>query len=226
MLPFPARPADTGADGKGSPVSAPDNLPARLPDRPSPENLRKQAKGLARREGLGLAAAQHQLARHNGFADWAAMMRAVAQATRSARSPLSEAAARGDVAAVRALLADGAAVDGAAGELDSPLYLACCADAPAEDRIAIARMLIEAGAFTRRGCTGGATPLHAAARRGPGALVELLLRNGADATVTTRDGDTPVELALRLGHSEVADMLKAARQRAASGDTTLEPKPA
>jgi len=72
----------------------------------------------------------------------------------------------------------------------------------------------------------GYTALAYAAMKGNGRMVELLLRNGADATVTTRDGDTPVELALRLGHSEVADMLKAARQRIAAGDTTLEPKAA
>ena len=29
--------------------------------------------------------------------------------------------------------------------------------------------------------------------------------------MTTKEGDTPVELALRFGHGEVADMLKRAR---------------
>ena len=38
-------------------------------------------------------------------------------------------------------------------------------------------------------------------------IVELLLRNGADPSMT-KDGDTPVELALRLGHAEVADLLR------------------
>jgi ankyrin repeat protein len=42
-------------------------------------------------------------------------------------------------------------------------------------------------------------------------MVELLLRNGADPTAVTKEGDTPVELALRMGHSEVADALKRAR---------------
>jgi len=72
----------------------------------------------------------------------------------------------------------------------------------------------------------GYTALAYAAMKGNGRMVELLLRNGADPTVTTKEGDTPVELALRLGHSEVADILKAARQRLAAGDTALEPKPA
>ncbi|HEV2818098.1 MAG TPA: ankyrin repeat domain-containing protein [Allosphingosinicella sp.] len=145
----------------------------RLPDKPSAEHLRKQAKRLARSEAIRLAAAQRRLARDYGFGSWAALMRAAAPA----RSPLSEAAARGDLAAVEAQLAAGAPVDGEPRERDSPLYLACASEAP--DRLAVARRLIEAGAFVRRGCAGGATPLHAAARRGPAALVELLLRSGA-----------------------------------------------
>jgi len=145
----------------------------RLPDKPSAEHLRKQAKRLARSAAIRLAAAQHRLARDYGFDSWAALMRAV----EAARSPLSEAAARGDLAAAEALLAAGAPVDGEPHERDTPLYLACDGGAP--DRLAVARRLIEAGAFVRRGCTGGATALHAAARRGPAALVELLLKSGA-----------------------------------------------
>lgn len=148
----------------------------RLPRNPSAENLRKRAKGLARKEGLRLAAAQHRLAGKHGFANWAELMRSVG--TRR-RSPLSDAAGRGDVAAVRALLERGAAVDGAPHEIDTPLYLACDGAAPAEDRLAVAELLIAAGAHLQRGCTGGANALHAAARRGPAALVERLLQAGA-----------------------------------------------
>ena len=65
----------------------------------------------------------------------------------------------------------------------------------------------------------GYTALAYAAMKGNGRLVELLLRNGADPTVVTKEGDTPVELALRLGHAEVADILKAARQQMAAGES-------
>jgi ankyrin repeat protein len=58
----------------------------------------------------------------------------------------------------------------------------------------------------------GYTPLAYAAMKGSVPMVELLLRNGALASVDTRDGDTPVELALRFGHAEAADVLKRARQ--------------
>ena len=58
----------------------------------------------------------------------------------------------------------------------------------------------------------GYTPLAYAAMKGSQPMVELLLRNGADAAQTTKEGDTPVELALRFSHGEVADLLKRARQ--------------
>src|ERR1044072_3361811 len=98
-----------------------------LPPNPSAEHLRKQAKRLAKAEGLKLAAAQHRLAKDYGFAGWAELMRAV-EARR--RSPLAAAAARGDVEAVRALLTEGAAVDGDPRDAETPLFLACDSDAP------------------------------------------------------------------------------------------------
>jgi hypothetical protein len=62
----------------------------------------------------------------------------------------------------------------------------------------------------------GYSPLAYAAMRGSLPMIELLLRNGSDPLQTTKEGDSPVELALRFGHAEVADALKQAR-RAASG---------
>src|ERR1700678_579269 len=50
----------------------------RLPQNPSEENLRKQAKRLAKEEGLQLAAAQRLLATDYGYQNWAELMRAVA----------------------------------------------------------------------------------------------------------------------------------------------------
>ena len=41
-----------------------------LPDQPSLEHLRKQAKDLRRAEGIGLSAAQLAVARQYGFASW------------------------------------------------------------------------------------------------------------------------------------------------------------
>jgi len=49
----------------------------RLPENPSEENLRKQAKQLAKNEDLQLAAAQRRLANEYGHRNWAELMRAV-----------------------------------------------------------------------------------------------------------------------------------------------------
>jgi uncharacterized protein len=58
----------------------------------------------------------------------------------------------------------------------------------------------------------GYAPLAYAAMRGSLPMIELLLRNGADPNQTTKEGDSPVELALRFGHAEVADAVKQARR--------------
>ena len=74
----------------------------------------------------------------------------------------------------------------------------------------------------------GYTPLAYAAMKGNPQMVELFLRNGANPALTTKEGDTPVELALRFGHGEVADMLKRARQegesRGAEGGAPAAPQ--
>ena len=50
----------------------------RLPENPSEENLRKQAKQLGKEESLQLAAAQRRLASEYGYRNWAELMRSVA----------------------------------------------------------------------------------------------------------------------------------------------------
>src|SRR5437899_678459 len=60
----------------------------------------------------------------------------------------------------------------------------------------------------------GYTPLAYAAMKGNPPMIELLLRNGANPALVSKEGDTPVELALRMGHNEVADLLKKARREA------------
>jgi hypothetical protein len=72
----------------------------------------------------------------------------------------------------------------------------------------------------------GYTPLAYAAMRGSLPMIELLLRNGADPTQATREGDTAVELALRFGHAELADSLKQARRAASAESFEDEAAPA
>jgi uncharacterized protein len=69
----------------------------------------------------------------------------------------------------------------------------------------------------------GYSPLAYAAMRGSLPMIELMLRNGADPGLTTKEGDSPVELALRFGHAEVADALKQARRAAAAPDIEAAP---
>ena len=69
----------------------------------------------------------------------------------------------------------------------------------------------------------GYSPLAYAAMRGSLPMIELLLRNGADPSGSTKEGDTPVELALRFGHAEVADALKQARRAASGGQSDQVP---
>jgi hypothetical protein len=109
-------------------MSAPKRTPRVLPEHPSPEHLRKQAKRLARAESLGLAAAQRRLAIDYGAATWAELMRTVEAA--QPLSPLAAAAKAGNVAAVRRLLRERANPDGAPADRGKPLWQACESDAP------------------------------------------------------------------------------------------------
>ena len=53
----------------------------------------------------------------------------------------------------------------------------------------------------------GYTPLHRAAGRGHVAMVEVLLKAGAEADPKSNDGDTPLHCAAREGHVAVAEAL-------------------
>jgi hypothetical protein len=71
----------------------------------------------------------------------------------------------------------------------------------------------------------GYTPLAYAATKGSVQMVELFLRNNADPTARTKDGDTAVEIALRMGHTEVAERLRAARQQSERVAATAHAQP-
>jgi len=180
-----------------------------LPANPSHEHLRKQAKRLAKSHQLRLSAAQRRLAAEYGYPSWAVLMRVVdgvSSTADSGLSPLLVAAARADEAAVRELLSRGELANGRNDEINTPLWQACVSDAPAAQRIAIARILLEAGASPRENCEAGATALHAAARRGPLALVELLIRHGALGWQADRRGKTPLDYA-RKGTADDRDRI-------------------
>ena len=88
---------------------------------------------------------------------------------------------------------------------NQPLHAAVAGSDPAT-RLAIARLLLDAGAAPGAQQSDGSTPLMAAARHGDAALVDLLLAAGAEiepaTTVTVRGGSRkgggPIALAERL----------------------------
>jgi ankyrin repeat protein len=55
---------------------------------------------------------------------------------------------------------------------------------------------------------GGWAPIHAAAQNGDRALVELLLKHGADPNLANDAGKTPAMVAREKGHNEIADSLE------------------
>lgn len=118
-------------------------------------------------------------------------------------SPVADAAMRGDITAVRELLADGADVNAAQGDGMTALHWAAERGDPD-----LARMLLYAGAaiepVTR---IGFYTPLHVAARSGSAAVATLLLDAGADPVAAAGAGTTPLHLAAAAGSAELVAAL-------------------
>lgn len=136
-----------------------------LPPRPSAEHLRKEAKRLARADGIPLAAAQHALAQSYGHRNWAALMRAVDDA----RGPR----------------------DGDVVRRDRALPLLEAVRAGDRERV---RRLLDEGANPRVG-DGRDLPLHLAARLGDRELVETLIARGALGWQTDGAGRTALDAA-------------------------------
>ena len=58
----------------------------------------------------------------------------------------------------------------------------------------------------------GYTPLQYAAMRGNAQMVELFIRNGANVGILSKEGESAIELALKMGHTQTAEVLKTARR--------------
>ena len=120
-----------------------------------------------------------------------------------AESPVADAAERGDLESVRALLREGADVNASQGDGMSALHWAAMnGDA---DMIGV---LVYAGA-TLEGATrlGGYTPLHLASHRGLSGAVQALLTAGANAGAMTTTGVTPLHLAAESGDPTTVTVL-------------------
>jgi len=148
----------------------------------------------------------------------------MAGAVPPADSPLIDATKRGDVAAVRSLLAEGADPNVAQGDGLTALHLAA-----QEGNLEIAEVLLGGGAMVEAQTRiGGYTPLHLASGGAHTSLVGALLEAGANAgAVTTTTGVTPLHLAARAfnGQGVVKALLEGGAsvnaRESAAGQTAL-----
>ena len=141
------------------------------------------------------------------FAGFLALASLVATigATAPAEAPVADAAERGDLEAVRALLRQGADVNTAQSDGMTALHWAA-----SNNDIEIAKTLLYAGA-TFRATTriGGYTPLHLASRGGHADVARLILENGADPDVFTTTGATAMHFAADADAAGVIEALAA-----------------
>ena len=127
---------------------------------------------------------------------------------------LAQVAREGDVEALRALIAQGADVDGRESDETTPLHWAVY-----ENEADAVDALIAADADVQAVSREGATPLSLAALNGDARVIAALLDAGADVNERLGNGETPLMMAARTGSVEAIDLLL---DRGAEIDATEE----
>ena len=116
---------------------------------------------------------------------------------------VSEAAKNGDSDALLSFLKNNADVNGTQGDGTTALHWAAY-----RDDVSMGRMLVEAGAdVNAQTRMGGITPLFMACKNGSAAMVDLLLKAGADAKSADSLGTTPLMIAAASGSVDVLRIL-------------------
>lgn len=123
-------------------------------------------------------------------------------------SPLMIAAIKGNVDAVKALIAREADVNKTGW---APLHYAASAGSP--QHALIIALLLENHAYIDAASPNGTTPLMMAAHYGSIEAVQLLLEEGADPTLKNQLGLTATDFALRVSRTESAEKIAAAIRR-------------
>lgn len=119
--------------------------------------------------------------------------------------PLVDAAKRGDLAALRALIESGADVNAPEGDGATALHWASH-----RDDLEAADLLIRAGADVNAANYLGVTPLWSASLNGSPAMARKLLAAGARPSAALPSGETLVMTAARSGNADVVEQLLAA----------------
>ena len=127
---------------------------------------------------------------------------------RDDESPLMMAALKGNVDAVKALIARDADVN---KEGWAPLHYA--ASGVKAEHVRIIALLLENHAYIDAASPNGTTPLMMAAQYGSNDAVQLLLSEGADPTLKNQLGLTAVDFAMRVSRTESAEKIATAIRR-------------
>ena len=125
-----------------------------------------------------------------------AALRPVVARAADHEAPLVDAAARGDVVAVRALLDHAPAKAVSAGGVDGTTALHWAVRSDQQD---MASLLIRAGADVAAKNRYGITPLYLAAVNGSAGMIRMLLDGGADPNSVAPTGETALMTASRTG---------------------------
>jgi ankyrin repeat protein len=120
----------------------------------------------------------------------------------AAKADIADAAAKGDKAAVRALLQKGANVNAAQSDGATAVHWAVY-----RGDVEMLRMLTAAGADVKTANRNGSTPMWLAATTGDPSIIRALLDGGADANEALPLGRTPLMLASRTGAVEAMRVL-------------------
>jgi ankyrin repeat protein len=116
---------------------------------------------------------------------------------------LADAAMRGDKASVRSLLKQKVDVNVPQGDGATALHWAAF-----QDDVEMAQLLLDAGANVKAATREGAiTPLFMACTNGSTAMVERLLKSGADANSTKSNGTTALMIAAASGSAAAVQVL-------------------
>ena len=119
-----------------------------------------------------------------------------------AQSDIADAAMRGDMDAVRALVDQSADVNATQGDGATAMHWAAY-----RGDVDLARLLTEAGADPSAANRNGSTPLWLASTNGDVAMIEALLDAGADPNEQLPLGRSPLMLAARTGNAEAVAAL-------------------